>query len=123
MICIHILAHVGQWPKTQAIQRIVKIVVYSGAVIDSVRITYKMKSGETKTVHHGGNAGQESLSIDLAGNLYFIFCGFSKLLTQWHPELQNAKNSSLFMVAGSTTRLLTARNGMCPGYCHHFYLN
>jgi len=39
-----------------------------------------MKSGELKTVMHGGGGGQETLSIDLTGNLYFI-SGFSKLLT------------------------------------------
>ncbi len=76
-ICSRILANVGQWPKDQAIRRISKIVVYTGAIIDSVRITYEMTSGEPITVQHGGDGGAESLNFELTGNFHFNF-GSSK---------------------------------------------
>ncbi|KAI9442704.1 hypothetical protein H4582DRAFT_2055094 [Lactarius indigo] len=36
---------VGQWPKTQAIRKITNVVVYTGDIIDSVRITYDVENG------------------------------------------------------------------------------
>jgi hypothetical protein len=46
----------GQWPKHNPINRISKIAVYKGDVIDSVRITYETNDGP-KTVVHGGQGG------------------------------------------------------------------
>ena len=77
--CIHILAHIGQWPKDQAIRRIARITVYSWTVIDSIRITYEMKGDgpiRAITAQHGGSGGRESLNIELAGKFrvnYILF--------------------------------------------------
>jgi len=60
--------NIGQWPKDQAIRRIARIAVYSGTIIDSVRITYEMKGDgpiRAITVQHGGSGGGESLNIEL----------------------------------------------------------
>src|SRR5712691_5523830 len=77
--CIHILANIGQWPKDQAIRRIARIAVYSGTIIDSIRITYEMKGDgpiRAITVQHGGSGGGEYLNIELAGKFrvnYILF--------------------------------------------------
>ena len=55
---------VGQWPRPNTIRKIIRIVVYSGNIIDSVRITYET-IGAPATVRHGGAGGQETLSFDL----------------------------------------------------------
>jgi hypothetical protein len=109
------LANVGQWPKTQAIRRISHIEVYSGWIVDSVRITYDMVAGGTKTVQHGGPGGSKKLDISLAGNLLFYFSMFKiDLLTPL--ELQKAIISSLFMVAGSMRLTVTmVVKSMSPG--------
>jgi hypothetical protein len=109
--CIHTLEDVGEWPKTLAIKRISRIVVYSGDVIDSLRITYELTSGTAKTMQHGGDGGGMFLDLPIAGNLYFI-CGVQKLLTP--SELQQTKNSSLFMVASSRMNVSSAQESMCP---------
>jgi hypothetical protein len=89
---------VGQWPKTLAIKRISRIVVYSGDVVDSLRITYELTTGPAKTIQHGGNGGRMSLNFPIAGNLCFIFrC--SKFVHSL--DLQRTKNLSPFMVASS----------------------
>ena len=109
------LANVGQWPKERAIRRISHIEVYSGWVVDSVRITYDMMAGGTKTVQHGGPGGSKKLDISLAGNILFYFSMFKfDLLTPL--ELQKTIISLLFMVAGSMRLTVTmAVKSMCPG--------
>jgi len=72
-----VLGNVGDWPKEQAIGRISKIVVWAEEIIDSIRITYEMKSGPPKTVKHGGDGGTIALEYKFSGNLYFVF-GCSK---------------------------------------------
>ena len=52
--------------------------VKTGAVVDSVTVTYEMTDGSSKTVRHGGTGGNPALTISLTSNLYFIF-GCSKL--------------------------------------------
>jgi hypothetical protein len=69
------IATVGQWPKQQAILRISHIEVYSGWIVDSVRITYDMLAGGTQTVQHGGPGGTKKLDISLAGNLFILLFG------------------------------------------------
>jgi len=71
-----------------------------------------MKDGGPITVQHGGDGGVESLSLELTGNYFILFLGPRYLLTP--SELQKTKNSSLFMVAVSITRVITARESMCP---------
>jgi len=59
---------VGEWPKLDNIVKITRIVVYAGAIIDSVRITYQLKVGGPKTVQHGGNGGKLVLDYTLNAN-------------------------------------------------------
>ncbi|KAH8997702.1 hypothetical protein EDB86DRAFT_2828790 [Lactarius hatsudake] len=62
--------NVGQWPKTQAIKKITNVVVYTGDIIDSVRITYDVENGgviSPVTVQHGGNGGIPSLTFAVGG--------------------------------------------------------
>jgi hypothetical protein len=65
---------VGQWPRPNTIRRIIRIVVYAGNIIDSVRITYET-IGAPATVTHGGAGGQETLSFDLDGKFicFWVF--------------------------------------------------
>jgi hypothetical protein len=107
--CIYTLDDVGEWPKTLAIKRISRIVVYSGDVIDSLRITYELTSGPAKTIQHGGDGGGMHLDLPIAGNLYFLL-GLQNSLTS--SELQQTKNSSLFMVASSRTNVFLAQESM-----------
>ncbi|KAI9433288.1 hypothetical protein H4582DRAFT_2082447 [Lactarius indigo] len=77
--------NVGQWPKTQAIKRITKIVVYSGDIIDSVRITYDVENCgvvSPVTVQHGGNGGLPTLTVDVGAD--------QKLLAVYGSRLVNA---------------------------------
>ncbi|KAI9459714.1 hypothetical protein BJY52DRAFT_1265271 [Lactarius psammicola] len=63
--------NVGQWPKTQAIRKITNIVVYSGDIIDSIRITYDVENGgvvNPVTVQHGGNGGSQTLAFDIGAD-------------------------------------------------------
>ncbi|KAH9040215.1 hypothetical protein EDB84DRAFT_1476195 [Lactarius hengduanensis] len=63
--------NVGQWPKTQAIRAITGIVVYSGEIIDSVRITYAVENSgiiSPVTVQHGGNSGTPTLTFDVSAD-------------------------------------------------------
>ncbi|KAH9060433.1 hypothetical protein EDB87DRAFT_1727606 [Lactarius vividus] len=67
--------NVGQWPRTQAIRKITNIVVYTGDIVDSVRITYEVENNgviSPVTVQHGGNGGTATLSFDVGGNTYFL---------------------------------------------------
>ncbi|KAH9162472.1 hypothetical protein EDB89DRAFT_1911799 [Lactarius sanguifluus] len=62
--------NIGQWPKTQAIKKITNVVVYTGDIVDSVRITYDVKNGgiiSPVTVQHGGNGGIPSLTFAVGG--------------------------------------------------------
>ncbi|KAH9164893.1 hypothetical protein EDB89DRAFT_2138100 [Lactarius sanguifluus] len=62
--------NVGQWPKTQAIKKITNVVVYTGDIVDSVRITYDVENGgviSPVTVQHGGNGGIPSLTFAIGG--------------------------------------------------------
>ena len=72
----------GQWPKDVSIVRITRIVVYAGAIIDSVRITYLLSGpgSPTATEQHGGNGGVVVLDVTLAGNFYLAL-EHSNLLT------------------------------------------
>jgi hypothetical protein len=67
------LATVGGWPKELDIVRITNITVYSGWIIDSVRITYLLTNNKTVTVVHGGPGGGVSLNLDIAGDFLFYF--------------------------------------------------
>jgi hypothetical protein len=102
---------VGAWPKDVAIVRITRIMVYTGAVVDSVRITYLLTNNQTKTVDHGGQGGKVALDVSLDGSFHFVLKD-SDLLTQL--ELQLIKRSLLSMVAGSRILLSTDRESMCP---------
>ena len=96
-----IIAGVGKWPSTQAITRICKIVVYSGAIIDSVRITYELENTATPiTITHGGPHGHETLSFEIGGNNSFLllvvhskkFIDYSRRKTcccLWHPACES----------------------------------
>ena len=75
-----ILARVGNWPKAQDIQRITKITVYKGDIIDSVRITYQVVGGKLVTVQHGGDGGNKQPDIDIDGDI-FSCCYTNGLLT------------------------------------------
>ncbi|KAH9008098.1 hypothetical protein EDB83DRAFT_2323412 [Lactarius deliciosus] len=80
---------VGQWPKTQAIKKINSIVVYTGDVVDSLRITYDVENNgviSPVTVRHGGTGGSQTLSFNIGGNTYllvskFLFTPGTTLLT------------------------------------------
>jgi len=61
------LTTLGQWPAPDAIRRITQVAVSTGAIIDSVKITYDTRSGP-QTVTHGGPGGLPSLSFVLAAN-------------------------------------------------------
>jgi hypothetical protein len=74
-IYLHVLAEVGQWPKSQAIKRISKIVVHTGAIIDSVRITYLLKNGDEVLVKHGGDGGTAGETILIGGDFISFFLG------------------------------------------------
>ena len=77
MLSPRTLANVGQWPKTQAIQKITKIVVFSGTIIDSVRITYQIVNSSTPiTIQHGGPGGGQNLSFDIGGDILFLMYDF-----------------------------------------------
>jgi hypothetical protein len=110
---------VGQWPKDVFIVRITKIVVYTGAIIDSVRITYLLSNGGSATVKHGGDGGKVGLDVSLNGNFYFVL-EHSNLLTPL--KLQPIRKSLLFMVAGSIILLRTERKSMCPRLLTSLYL-
>ncbi|KAI9442705.1 hypothetical protein H4582DRAFT_1305328 [Lactarius indigo] len=60
---------VGQWPKTQAINRITRIVVFAGGIVDSLRITYQINNVPNPiTVQHGGPGGAEALNFEIGAN-------------------------------------------------------
>ena len=68
-----ILAGIGQWPKTQAIKKISKIIVNIGAIVDSVKVTYEVENAATPiTVQHGGNGGSQALSFEIGGNILLL---------------------------------------------------
>jgi hypothetical protein len=70
-------ANVGQWPKTQAIKKITKIAVFTGNIIDSMRITYQLENSATPvTIQHGGPGGVQALSFDIGGNILFLMHNF-----------------------------------------------
>ncbi|KAN0135482.1 hypothetical protein V8E53_006761 [Lactarius tabidus] len=60
--------NVGQWPRVQAIQKITRIVVYSGDIIDSIRVTYLLANSSTPTIQHGGPGGKQNLTFDIGAN-------------------------------------------------------
>ncbi|KAH9060343.1 hypothetical protein EDB83DRAFT_2520344 [Lactarius deliciosus] len=75
--------NVGQWPKTQAIKKITNVVVYTGDIIDSVRITYDVENGgiiSPVTVQHGGNGGIPSLTFAIGGDEKLIAVYGSRLV-------------------------------------------
>ena len=77
MLSPHTLANVGQWPKTQAIQKVTKVVVFAGTIIDSMRITYKVVNSATPiTIQHGGPGGVQNLSFDIGGNIISLMYNF-----------------------------------------------
>jgi len=107
---------VGAWPNDLAIAKITKITVFTGEVIDSVRITYKLTNGQSTEIIHGGNGGKvaKDMPISLNGNFYFVL-EHSDLFTPL--ELQMIKNSLPFMVAGSMILkviLSSERKSRCP---------
>ena len=110
----------GQWPKDVAIVRITKIVVFTGVIVDSVRITYLLSDNTNKTVQHGGNGGGPNLDVSLNRKFNFVL-EYSNLLTPL--ALQLIKKSLLFMVAASITLVSTERKSMCPRLLTSLYLN
>ena len=77
MLSPRTLANVGQWPKTEAIQKITKIVVFAGTIIDSMRITYQIVNSTTPiTIQHGGPGGVQNLSFDIGGNILLLVYDF-----------------------------------------------
>lgn len=102
----------GQWPKDVAIVRITRIVVYTGAIVDSVRVTYLLTNSQSITVQHGGTGGKVALDFTLSGKFYASL-GVQILLTRL--ELQLLRKLLLFMVAGSMVLVRTARKSMCLG--------
>ena len=86
---------VGQWPRANTIRRIIKVVVYAGNIIDSVRITYET-IGAPATVTHGGNGGQESLSFTLDGE----FICFWVLVFKFVHSLGITVNQTITAVYG-----------------------
>jgi hypothetical protein len=103
---------VGEWPKLDNIVKITRIVVYAGAIIDSVRITYQLKVGGPKTVQHGGNGGKLVLDYTLAGNFYCL--QVSKIYLLRSPlELQLLRNLLLCMAAGSIVPVVSATKSVC----------
>lgn len=101
------------------IVRITRIVVFSGDIIDSVRITYLLSDSKIVTVQHGGGGGQVTLDVSLNGNFYFVL-EHSKFLTPL--GLQLIKKSLLFMVAGSIILSRSERKSMCPRLFTSLYL-
>ncbi|KAH9172573.1 hypothetical protein EDB89DRAFT_1964991 [Lactarius sanguifluus] len=78
-----ILAGVGQWPKTQAIKRITRIAVFSGGIVDSLRITYQVENVPAPiTVQHGGPGGTEALNFEIGSD--------EKLVAVYGTRLVNA---------------------------------
>ncbi|KAH9070956.1 hypothetical protein EDB83DRAFT_2517527 [Lactarius deliciosus] len=95
---------VGQWPKTQAIKKINSIVVYSGEVIDSLRITYDVENNgviSPVTVRHGGTGGSQTLSFNIGADDKLLAVYGSRLLT---PSLYGDKTITKlsFVVANYT---------------------
>ena len=85
-----ILAGVGQWPKTQAIKKISKIVVHAGEIVDSVRITYQVENAPTPiTVQHGGTGGSQAISFEIGGKI--LFFGVQIII---HPRTRKFFNHS-----------------------------
>ncbi|KAN0128445.1 hypothetical protein V8E53_013744 [Lactarius tabidus] len=73
--------NVGQWPKTQAIKKISSIAVFTGDVIDSMRITYQLVNSPTPiTIQHGGAGGVQALSFDIGANEKLIAVYGARLL-------------------------------------------
>ncbi|KAH8985673.1 hypothetical protein EDB92DRAFT_1342789 [Lactarius akahatsu] len=75
--------NVGQWPKTQAIRKITNVVVYTGDIIDSVRITYDVENGgviSPVTVQHGGNGGIPSLTFAVGADEKLVAVYGSRLV-------------------------------------------
>lgn len=128
MLSPRTLANVGQWPKTEAIQKITKIVVFAGTIIDSMRITYQIVNSTTPiTIQHGGPGGVQNLSFDIGGNILLLVYDF--LFTYW---LQRTKISLLFMVPSCWNRPNLVIKSMSPRwicvvsiitYLHHSVLS
>ncbi|KAH9162470.1 hypothetical protein EDB89DRAFT_639076 [Lactarius sanguifluus] len=75
--------NIGQWPKTQAIKKITNVVVYTGDIVDSVRITYDVKNGgiiSPVTVQHGGNGGIPSLTFAVGADEKLVAVYGSRLV-------------------------------------------
>ncbi|KAH9062375.1 hypothetical protein EDB87DRAFT_1606781 [Lactarius vividus] len=72
--------NVGQWPKTQAIKKITNVVVYTGDIVDSVRVTYDLENASPVTVQHGGNGGIPSLSFAIGADEKLIAVYGSRLV-------------------------------------------
>ncbi|KAH9035189.1 hypothetical protein EDB85DRAFT_2143847 [Lactarius pseudohatsudake] len=76
---------VGQWPKTQAIKRITRIVIFSGGIVDSLRITYQVENVPAPiTVQHGGPGGAEALNFEIGSD--------EKLVAVYGTRLVNASS-------------------------------
>jgi len=57
-------AEVGGWPETQNIDRISRIEISHGDVVDGIRISYQLKTGKTVTKTHG--ADWRLIGVDVA---------------------------------------------------------
>lgn len=94
--------NVGQWPKTQAIKKITKIAVFTGNIIDSMRITYQLENSATPvTIQHGGPGGVQALSFDIGANEELIAVYGARLLKPTKYGDHNIVRLS-FVVANSS---------------------
>lgn len=74
---------VGRWPNTYDIDRIKKIIVSHGNILDGIRVTYRLKDGKMVEVTHGGpwyTPGDSRVSkIDMAGLYQLFYLDFQNL--------------------------------------------
>jgi hypothetical protein len=73
---------IGQWPRIQGIKKITRIAIYSGNIIDCMRVTYLLENGSTPTILHGGSGGNQTLAFDIGAN--------EKLIAVYGAQLVNA---------------------------------
>jgi len=100
---------VGQWPKLLAIKDILKITVFAGTIIDSLRVTYQVETPTPPiTVQHGGPGGVEALTFDIKADEKLIAIYGANLL---HPSPFGDKNivQLSFIVANSAGKIPTTK--------------
>ena len=63
---------VGGWPEAQNIDRISRIEISHGDVVDGIRVSYRLKTGEIVTKTHGGD--WRLVGTDLARPSQVLLC-------------------------------------------------